>query len=439
MEEALTAFDKMVFDAAASITNSRLTPWLPFKNLYNEPTKLRIASAQATLPLKQGGLGIRLHRSNLSHTAYIGAIAQASPYLLQARTQRQADQAQVAPRLAEGIRNALEAYGSLIPKTALKELRTEHFLPKTNQHANPRQCLEMWAAAVKNKKKPLPKLQKALTSLIHNQVASDISGMLDVQGLTRLAACSAKGASAALTAVPTEECLIINDEAFATLAQLRLGTLAFPTNGQSVCPCNAKRCDQADHPEHFLSCPTLRKNQMNTRHDAIRETMAGIARLAGCSTETEPVMLHGNNNDHPDILVKAGLQQFYVDITVRSPICPSLLDGAKAGQALDTTKLLEAAERSKSALYTDLCSKSGSGFLSLALNPFGQAGAQTKDIFKAIAERADGDPGLGLSFERTYRLLQQATGVALANHNHECRLACLRLAAGHKINGNDSL
>jgi hypothetical protein len=63
--------------------------------------------------------------------------------------------------------------------------------------------------------------------------------------------------------------------------------------------------------------------------------------------------------------------------------------------------------------------------------------AQTKEIFKAIAERADGDPGLGLSFERTYRLLQQATGVALANMNHQLRLACLRLAAGHRINGHE--
>ena len=154
-----------------------------------------------------------------------------------------------------------------------------------------------------------------------------------MQGLTRLAACSAKGASAALTAVPTEECLIINNEAFATLVQLRLGTLAFPTNGRSECTCKAKRCNQAENPDHFLSCPTLRKNQMNTRHDAIRETIAGIARLAGCYTETEPVMLHGSNNDHPDIFVIAGLQAFYVDITVRSPICPSLIDGAKSGSS----------------------------------------------------------------------------------------------------------
>ena len=441
IEDALTAFDKMVFDTATSITDSFLMPWLPFKDRYDAPTKLRIASAQATLPLKQGGLGIRLHHSNLSHTAYIGAIAQAAPYLLQARTQRQAEQAQVAPRLAEGLRNALEAYASLIPDNALNKLRTDRLLPKAHQHADSKQCLEMWAAAIKlkNTRKPLPKLQKALTSLIHNQVTSEINKMLDVQGLTRLAACSAKGASAALTAVPTEECLIINDEAFATLVQLRLGTLAFPTNGRSECTCKAKRCNQAENPEHFLSCPTLRKNQMNTRHDAIRETIAGIARLAGCFTETEPVMLHGSNNDHPDIFVIAGLQAFYVDITVRSPICPSLIDGAKADQALDTTKLLETAEKSKSALYADLCSRSGIAFLPLALNPFGQAGAQTKDIFKAIAERADGDPGLGLSFEKTYRLLQQATGVALANCNYECRLACLRLAAGHKIGGKDSL
>jgi hypothetical protein len=299
----------------------------------------------------------------------------------------------------------------------------------------------MWAAATNNANncKPLPKLQKALTTLIHNQVASGISEALGVQGLTRLAACSAKGASAALTAVPTEECLIINDEAFATLAQLRLGTLAFPTNSRSDCTCNAKGCNQVENPEHFLSCQMLRRNQMTTRHDTIRESLAGIARLVGCVTETEPVMLHGKTNDHPDIFIVAGQQQFYVDVTVRSPICPSLLSGAKAGQALDTTKLLETAEKSKSALYTDLCSKSGSGFLTLALNPFGQAGAQTKEIFKAIAERADEDPGPGLSFEKTYRLLQQATGVALANHNHECRLACLRLVAGHKINGHDPL
>ena len=205
MEEALTAFDKLVFDAAASITTSSLMPWLPFKGRYDEPTKLRIASAQATLPLKQGGLGIRLHHSNLSHTAYIGAIAQASPYLLQARTQRQAEQAQVAPRLAEGLRNALEAYAGLIPNNALNKLRKDRLLPKANQHADSKQCLEMWANAIKNTRKPLPKLQRALTSLIHNQVTSNINEILDVQGLTRLAACSAKGASAALTAVPTEE------------------------------------------------------------------------------------------------------------------------------------------------------------------------------------------------------------------------------------------
>jgi hypothetical protein len=150
-------------------------------------------------------------------------------------------------------------------------------------------------------------------------------------------------------------------------------------------------------------------------------------------------MLHGSNNDHPDIFITAGLNSFYVDITVRSPICPSLVNGARPGQALNTTKQLEAAEKGKIQLYTELCHKNGGGFLPLALNSFGQAGACTKEIFKAIAERADGAPGLGLSSERTYRLLQQATGVALANQNHECRLACLRLAAGHKINGNDRL
>jgi len=331
------------------------------------------------------------------------------------------------------MHDALEA--GLMPNAALTDLRQDCFLPKATLHANAKQCLEMWAAAIKNQKKPLPKLQKMLTSKIHNQITSDISNMLDVQGLTRLAACSAKGASAALIAVPTEDCLSINDEAFETLTQLRLGTLAFPTNEPSACPCAATRSNQTENPEHFLSCPMLRKNQMNTRHDTIRETIAGIARLAGCFTQTEPVMLNATNNKHPDILIKAGLRSFYVDITVRSPICPSLVDVVKVPKALNTIKLLEAAEKSKFDLYSVLSSSNGGEFLPLALNSFGQAGTHTKEIFKAIAERADGTPGLGLSFERTYRLLQQATGVALANQNHECRLACLRLAAGHKING----
>jgi hypothetical protein len=357
---------------------------------------------------------------------------------LQARTQRQLQLRRFSPRLAKGLYDALEAYASLTPTDSLKKLQKDGFFPRADMYTNTEHCLKLWAAAVNNTKKPLPKLQKVLTSLIHDRVTSEIKPSLNVIGLTRLAACSAKGTSAAFTAVPTEDWLSINNEAFTTLTQLRLGTLAFPTSAPSECACNAERRNQVENPEHFLSCPMLRKNQMNTRHDVLREILAGIARLVGCHTQTEPVMLHGANNNHPDIFIVAGLRRIYVDITVRSPICPSVIDVAKAGQPINTTKQLEAAENGKRTLYTKLCESNGGEFLPLALNSFGQAGAQTKEIFKAIAERADGAPGFGLSFEKTYRLLQQATGVALAVQNHECRLACLRLAAGHKINGHPS-
>ena len=80
-------------------------------------------------------------------------------------------------------------------------------------YTNTEHCLKLWAAAVNNTKKPLPKLQKVLTSLIHDRVTSEIKPSLNVIGLTRLAACSAKGTSAAFTAVPTDGTLMFSQMA----------------------------------------------------------------------------------------------------------------------------------------------------------------------------------------------------------------------------------
>jgi hypothetical protein len=168
-------------------------------------------------------------------------------------------------------------------------------------------------------------LQKALTRLAEEvRQTSLLESMTPVERAGYLSA-RGKWASAALSVVPSEDCLQISSHGFRILSRLRLG--ASPLTGMvAQCACGESFVQD---PAHSLNCNKLKATSITDRHDSAVQAYASWVRHAGAAVSVEKRVGGWPSRKRYDAVVIAGSQRYAVDFVITNPATPSNVSRAQ--------------------------------------------------------------------------------------------------------------
>lgn len=322
-----------------------------------------LARQQVALPTRLGGLGFRPF-STIAPVAYVSSISTALPTVLKT--------IHVDP-VANTPLPRLTLFAGFAKHH--QALATRGVPSSDVFHANFSRHLTMYAV-----QPPTSQLQKHITqdldTLLYNTIRRS-----STQTGARLLSASHPLATRWLTVLPANEALRLNNLQF-QLSVRRL--LALPPSDAmpSSCACGT---NPAVDSSHYHSCPSLRKREMNTRHDLIKQNLARLARLAGFAGVTvEPKMQQGRQLDRADLEVVGIFSTTLVDIAVTHPLSISYVAAAS------TTQLATARSRelTKHRHYDEQAAHRQARFIPFVLETYGAWGKETEAVLRVLAREA---------------------------------------------------
>ena len=316
------------------------------------------------------------------------------------------------PDLIAGISTSLHNLTTLISHTSMEHLITVQRLPPRDIHHDGQACLTFWSKSPFNLTQHN---QHEIQQCITESLVTQLMGSLTPVDNARYLSASGPGASFLHNAVPTEAAMIIEDKALQLDVQMRLGLTKCAQPGEpSQCPCGNQYGRLDTNPTHPLHCKLQTRRALTRRHDSISQVIAGVARLAGCSAEIEPISHAFHDGRHPDLLIQIGLKTLLIDITVQDPLAPSrftknktFAQGAQAQEA----------EKRKYAKYGAAVEKIGAEFLTFAMEPLGLWGKQARSLVGLISDWSAYESNLGYSEFEVRTRLHSVVAVALARGN----------------------
>lgn len=324
--------------------------------------------AQATLPVKSGGLGLR-SSSNLALSTFLASATSTQPLQQQL------------------LRNCL-----VVPDLHFDNLVTRWTT------ANQPSPTPSGAAACKQRSWDSPSVDATLASVLASQI--------DDHSRARLLAASAPHSGDWLHALPLSACgLRLDDEAIRVAVCLRLGiNLCDPHK----CPCGAQVDSRGTH---GLSC----KHSLGRlpRHAYINDLVHRALIRAGIPAHKEPAGLFRSDGKRPDGLTlvpwSAGKSVLW-DVTVIDTLAQSYLPSTStsAGSAAEIAALRkEDKYASATANYT---------FIPIALETLGAIGTKATSFLRELGRRLS----LATDDPRETAFLFQRLSVALQQYNAVC-------------------
>jgi len=248
------------------------------------------------------------------------------------------------------------------------------------------------------------KLQQAITCTLERKLTdTHKAGLSRFQQtvLTALAAHDQAGcaASAWLTVLPTDPAYRMRGANFRTALRHRLGMLpADSLRNRSCTHCKRLPPFTAD-PDHFHSCPLLKRTACTQRHNDLMDVVMALARSVGYTAIREPThhlrpetLQRGalDYNAHGDILLLKHDERLYLDVSVTRPT-----NATNLARATITTAPLIAAkrrEREKHAMYDELCELNGYTMTPFVLETYGGLGSEAYALLEKLARHAEDGP-----------------------------------------------
>ena len=357
-EDELTKFDEILERALATVTNVR------FDNN---------SLVQACLPVKMGGLGIRLSK-DLALPAFISSMHSVS-HLVEAIFQN-------AQHLADndGARDAVDLWrrenGGEAAEISVKESQ------------------RMW---------DMPGLEKKWKNLV---------GMADQTSKARLLAASVRESGLWLNALPSSAVgTLMDPESFRVAVALRVGA--------DVCRPHVCRCGRNMDARglHALSCKFSAGR--GPRHTALNETVRRALRSAGIPSTLEPVGIDRGDGKRPDgITVFPFSRGRYLvwDATCTDTYAETNLNGSAVSPGSAARK----AEERKRSKYPDMVARYR--FEPIAVETTGVYGNSTEALISEIGRRISEVTG----DRRETRWLEERIGIAVQLGNAHSILASVR-------------
>ena len=232
---------------------------------------------QAILPIRLGGLGLRLP-SLTTQAAFLGSWATCwlrvmeDPHVV-AFLDSLPDRGSSIP-FAKSLE---QAYASLCSLPVPRGIRAEERLPA-----------DLNSVLGSGKR-----VQQYFTKALEEDRYNKLLESMDPPDRARLLSCAGPGASGWLTAIPYNSSLTLSNEEFSTAVLLRLGLPIPLCAGPTTCVCKSP---MDPHGHHALSCTT--GGWLQIRHNQLRETWIDILTRAGLSTHREVFVDSGK---HPRI------------------------------------------------------------------------------------------------------------------------------------------
>lgn len=175
-----------------------------------------------------------------------------------------------------------------------------------------------------------------------------------------------------------------------------------------ICMCN--RVSFADDAQHFMSCSSLKRLPVLTRHNGVANVIADIARRASCYVEHEFMIrdasrdhdhsmragphAYGNHHDQsssnhdrgsiPDLLVAGAEMSAFVDIAISNPAAPSYAAQA-AARRFGGVAAMRAAQ--KHAKYDDICRTKNLEMIPFAVESFGAMDGEALKFVTGLCQR----------------------------------------------------
>jgi hypothetical protein len=400
---------------------------------------------QASLPLREGGLGLT-SAARTHDAAFIASFGDAAATLGASNKRELLNRLRGVHPPATATPEAHSAATSTAPSSihsSIEELLNRlHSKWKVKEHvpavyealsAAPRTIDDLLRHDARKAKAGLQR------TLVRVQQVIDIDAVKSRS--TTSCACitslAQKGAPAVFVAVPSDEHLRVDNDAMALKVAMTIGCPAIPKHSiKQATLCSAKSCGPAgaDPIQHILNCPMGGAPQR--RHDAVKEQVFLMCRSAGLCARLEPRDIENDSDERPDIEVlnlKPGMSSF-VEVSVTNPV-----SDAKNITTKTASKPLRAGERrayEKERKYRHLATTTKSENLQAILETTGAMTRGLRDLIKRvgiIARQRMNDGGVPSSATWAARGFKaywmQRIAVALAN-SIECGVRRIDIRVG---------
>ena len=226
------------------------------------------------------------------------------------------------------------------------------------------------------------------STLSHIADKARFNSLLDSQrpvDRARMLSCSGRCASAWLSTIPTDSSCRLHRRAFCIAARLRLGSPAHDEQGKE-CICRSQNADPDIDNHHGLSCHTVRRSQINFRHDLVKNIMHLWARRLGCSAIKEPQNLIAGQERADNLISTPHGELFLCDVSIVQPACPSHVD--KSQTRLGAS---EHAAGLKHAQYDHMAAQQDARFIPLIGEVYGALHADFIGFIQRLARFAEMD------------------------------------------------
>jgi hypothetical protein len=379
---ALRRFDNLVLGAAQRINN------LPDEAVNDQKS---VAFHLLTMPIRTGGLGLRLYETFLD-AAYFASASTAISTFDPAFVRERCLRPQVAsPSSIEHINYAFAQVTRRMPP--------RDDFPTTQQ--------AMWAKFA-DESKIIKQLQKAIVASIELNRASTERAQEPWTDADRAAVMSSKDKNASLwlTSIPdgAEHCLSDYDTAVNICLRLRLSPVRRDCIPQG-CTCTR---EERNSPDHVYVCGEgNRKRRFYQRHQAVVQWLRHTAAAAGVQVSLNVKDAQAGDETQPDAYLVGRRMRVVTDVAVAHPAAKTYAAGASKS-AKHAAGLVEKAKKNK---YDDR-EKHGFIVTPCVVETFGARASGTDALIHRLSDEAG-----------AYRAQTPDDFMAWANRSLSCAIA----------------
>jgi hypothetical protein len=373
--------------------------------IMERPRQGGASETQMTLPLRNGGMGIRVTSALEGCAAFLSAAAVTD-------TAQRDGPPQYQPLSGGGP----EAAGFTSDWQALHAAGAA----RDGEPLWPPDALELNVDRIDT---TLPRAQREFARFVaqgrsDELLASFATGTLEGQrNRARLLSCQCRPAGAWIEALPVSGALTLSDGDFRSAMRHRLGLTHLPANAPGV-RCTCGRVMQAGDTDHAMSCSS-QAGGMQLRHEIIANAWRLISHCSGTAVASEPMLRElpgaqaGANAERPDsrgdllLVLERGLT--VADVSVVHPAADSNRRAARvAGGAA------AAREASKRARY-ETGDPNGYAFVPLVVESYGRMGKAAMGLLNTLAATAVAGGARKKSTFVTNALRQLSVGLCRGN------------------------
>ena len=220
-----------------------------------------------------------------------------------------------------------------------------------------------------------PKLQHDITREIEDNIFKNLVSKKIENGETaevaRILSHTHSGSSAALTAIPIQPKLVMDNHTVEVAERMRAGTFSFPKS--LMCPCGKETLSL----EHSLGCRKLRG--VFIRHDCLVEILMALCRSVGLIVRREWLVAADTQKRMDFVIFNSSGGRRWFDVSVANPMAPSYATSQSA---------IKSREAYKIGKYSRLASENGASFVPLVFELFGSFSEAVSDFLKELAHLA---------------------------------------------------